>query len=386
MQRYFPESFVNPLIRLTCAAVLCVILALGLWPFHAPRNQVAWIHDRNGVRFGEYATVMSSGAFPVSAAPQETPCSLEIWLKPAHAIEGGTFLTFYAPPSPLLSLHQSVTDLLIQRGTSRTGKIYVDDLFRQSQPAFVTITSGRQGIAAYIDGALARKAPHIQLHASDCTGRLILGDSVLQQDGWSGEVRGLAVYDSELSVPALVRHYRSWTETGYPEVAPMEHNVGLYLFDERAGMLLHNRARPGGDLSIPSTYTVLDQTLLEPFWEEFSMTGGYWTNFVKNIVGFIPVGLCFYAYFSLVRHRRRSVLITVVIGFAISLTIEVLQAFLPTRDSGMTDLFTNTLGTYTGVLVYKAMRLEARIEAWRGPDFAEAATKLNSTRSPSLTR
>ena len=336
---------------------------LGLWPFHAPSNDVAWLKYRDGLRFGEYGTVISSGTFQATGLPDESSCSIEIWLQPAGSSDGGTILAFYHPGKSLrLFLEQSLTDLMLQPETARGARIYIADVFREALPVFVTIASGTQGTAVYLNGMLAMTASQLWLRSTDCTGRLILSDS-WSQNTWSGQVRGLAIYYGQLPATTVLRHYNSWTKNGRPQIAGNEHNVALYLFDEHNGNMAHNHARPGLDLAIPDTYTVLDQTLLKPIWEEFNMTWGYWTNLFKNIVGFVPLGFCFYAYFSLVRQYRRAVLVTVIFGAGVSLTIEVLQSYLPTRQSGTTDLITNTLGTYSGILAYRALRVQERLRA-----------------------
>jgi glycopeptide antibiotics resistance protein len=129
----------------------------------------------------------------------------------------------------------------------------------------------------------------------------------------------------------------------------------LYLFDDRAGNIVHDRAGSGLNLEIPEKYAVLDQIALEPFWKEFSMSQSYWNSALKNIVGFVPFGFCFFACLS-AHGFKRPAWTTVILGTLVSLTIEVLQAYLPTRDSGTTDLFTNTLGTYFGVITYRVAR------------------------------
>ena len=188
----------NLLLCLASIAVLCVILTLGLWPFHAPRNQVTWLKDRSGLRFGAYGTVISSGTLQPTTSPDEASCSIEIWLERASNGNSGTMLAFYAPGHPVrFSLHQSRTDLMLQRGSSDP-RVYVNNIFRRAQPVFVTITSGMRGLAVYVNGTLVRTARQFRPAASDCTGLLILGDSPLQPESWRGQVRGLAIYESEL--------------------------------------------------------------------------------------------------------------------------------------------------------------------------------------------
>src|SRR5207249_3292265 len=68
------------LLPVICTAVLCIILILGLWPFHAPPNDVSWLGNRNGLHFGRFSTAFSSSEFRITPIPNPGSGSLEIWL------------------------------------------------------------------------------------------------------------------------------------------------------------------------------------------------------------------------------------------------------------------------------------------------------------------
>ena len=324
-----------------------------------------WLENENGLRFDRYGTVLSSHHIEVSNS-DALSCSLEIWLKPARVWGSGTFLAFYDPLSGhQFSLRQDYTDLALQRNFGDEGRqtdLSVDDVFRRKQ-ALVTVTADGQDTAVYIDGNLATQSSRFDLSLNDYRGQLILATSPLQSNSWSGEVLGLAIYKTALTADQVAQHYQDWTREGKPGVGENEHALALYIFDEHTGNIIHSQVGSGNDLYIPNRYQVVHQTLLENPWKEFQTQKTYLNNVLINIAGFVPLGVCVGAYLISVRQIKHGILATIVLGAIISLTIEILQSYLPTRDSGFTDLITNTLGTGVGVAVYRTVALLASTSA-----------------------
>jgi VanZ family protein len=273
-------------------------------------------------------------------------------LQPGRTTGSHTLLSIYTPENPLqLSVYQYHATLILRRVTQsnqhRTETIGIEDVLRESKPVFVTVTSGVQKTSIYVNGTLAESFSRFRF-GKDCAGNLVIGTSPVANDSWRGLLRGLAIYQRELAPADILQHYRTWTIRGRPELSGNENAMAVYLFDERAGNVVHNAVRPGIDLYIPERFSLLHQKFLEPFWREFKPVRSYWIDIAINIVGFIPLGFFFCAYWSTVRPLKHAGLATVVLGLAVSLTIEVLQSYLPTRASGTTDLITNTFGTFIG--------------------------------------
>jgi len=343
-----------------CAAILCGILVATLAPFTPhPHNNVAWLRDVDGMRFSGRGTVISSRPFAPPGPAGAAACSVEIWAQAASLRNTGTLLGFYSPEYPasfaIRQYKQGVDSRRALRSAFGEAGVtnMIVDTFHPAGPSFFALTANAQQRSAYVDGVLEERSSRLAPFCSDLTGWLVLGNSPVSDFSWRGSLRGLAIFNRELSAAEVLEHFHSWPQTGRPALSPGEEPLALYLFDERSGSVVHNRAGSAPDLTIPDHYLVLDKPFLETPWHEFKPTLDYLSDALINVAGFIPFGFIFCSYFSAVRRFERAQGLTILLGFLLSLTIETLQAYLPTRGSGMTDVITNTLGTAIGTMLFR---------------------------------
>jgi hypothetical protein len=352
------SSIVRVAPRIGFLIVLGVILVTGLWPLNPiPANGVSWIKGQCGLRFYRNPVVRSDSPFQLPN-PRAASVSLEIWIKPSRESSTNAFFSIYTPENPLqFRLMHYIDGMLVRRnvrdsaGRRRQVEIELDNIFRPNVPIFITVTAGTKGTSVYLDSELAEESPHFGLTQKDLSGELIMGASPLDRATWYGELKGLAIYTESLSPMQISAHYQMWIQGRVSEIVRQDHPAALYDFSEGSGRTVHNRGSGAPDLIIPKYFVAPHKRFLELPWNEFHPEWSYVTDIMINVAGFVPLGVLTYALLLGKRPPHRAAWMTVLVGAFTSVTVEVLQGFIPTRSSGMTDILTNTAGTAIGVLV-----------------------------------
>ncbi len=350
-------------------AILIIILVTGLWPFNFfPRNAVAWLPDQNGVHFYGQGIISSHNRQQDHPFPfPDTSITLEIWLRPMT--ETGNILTYSDSKTPdILSVGQWKSHLIIRSRTDdpaarKRGKPYQEIGLRnallKNQDSFITITSGPEGSAVYVSDKLADVYPRHRLLARNTSGnvRLILGNSSTGESYWNGNLMGLAIYNRVLSADQVSRDYRSWRENDHAMIKRSDGLVGLYPFNERKRSIVHNEINANDTLTIPERFKPVQRKILSPFWPESLWNLSFISDVTTNILGFIPFGFCFSALFlkTVCQRRLASYMIVAILGMGISLAMELIQAYLPTRDSSLMDVMSNSTGTILGVVIFQIL-------------------------------
>ena len=341
-------------LPLACIVVVSILFTAGLWPFNPfPRNQVAWLAG-GGLQFGDHGVVFSREPFQASRLHR---CALAIRLQPGSS--GGTLLAFYTLENPSqLRLMQWRDTLLIRKdyrdinGRLKTTEVDLDHSMPTGEPVSFTIIASSDGSVAYRNGLRAAGISRMGPTCEDFAGQLVLGDSAVMDNAWRGKILELIIYDRELPPSEIASKYAGWNDAQAVRDAGGDHVVAHYAFTEGSGQYVHGQTAGAPHLYIPEIFKVPHKKMLMWPWEE-SHDKHDFRDISTNILGFIPFGFVFVAYLTWNRKTRHATVVTILCGAAISLTIEILQEYIPGRDSGILDIFTNTLGTFLGALLFR---------------------------------
>jgi len=341
-----------------CFLVVVGILTAGLWPFTPfPKNEVSWPANEQGLLFGDYGTVLSSG--PFTPTQTDRGCAIEMWLVPGLTDDANTILAFSTTENPQgFRAGQNRTTLYLARtfrpsssSQEQTKWMAIHNVFLQGKQVFLSVTTDTGGTAVYIDGNQAQLDRRFGLSCAEFKGTMVVANSPVANNSWSGLMKGIAVYYSGLSAQQVSEHYHLWLAGAGSSLATQNADA-LYLFGDSGNRITNKGSGKQPDLIIPRSYTVLHPPFLLPFWKGFSFDRSYWVDIANNILAFVPLGFFVSAFLSGTQLRSHSFWSTVILGGALSLTIEVLQYFIPMRDSGTMDLITNTTGTTLGAWLF----------------------------------
>jgi len=346
-------------------AVCLFMIYAGLRPMGFRfRNDVSWLGPSNGLRFGRMGIAYTKEPLERNPGAMDS-LSIELVLKVPN--QQNRRLT------SILSLwdnHNSVVfqitqwkrTLIVSQSRKGWFRDTVADFGKEVETDkihMVVITSRRgQGTTLYIDGLRERFTAAFSTNSGDSFDRLVLGASASGSNPWHGEVYALSIHNEAFTEDQVRQRHRQWEET---RILPNSTaTAASYSFDEHSGDVSHDRAGKFGDLSIPLLFHIPQKQALSLPWKDFRLNRSFAVDASMNLIGFMPFGFLFYALlwskgsFMVAKARpltrRRGLAVTLVAGGSISLIFELIQAYIPTRASQMSDLILNILGTLVGAL------------------------------------
>jgi hypothetical protein len=360
-------------LKLISIGLVGVLLATGLWPLDFwPKNQVEWLRGENGLRFegesliagrtvGGYARSADHLGNALLGDSKNSGLSIEIWLRSAEDAKTDVpnILSFVNDLGKVtFVLGQWKSSLIIRWPlpgydiAEKWKEIEVKNAVPRDVRRLITVASDEKGTSIYLDGKLAGTYPNPNFKDVSHGIRdrwFILGNSPSGKGSWSGDVFGLAFYKAALNEKEASESFGQWTK-GEKKKNPHTKEAALYLFDEGAGNRVRNVLGAEGPLTVPDHPTFQREVLGLPLINKYNKLS-YVKDGVVNILGFVPFGFFLSLWMIKTRGwpRGTNIMIAVGLGGLVSLSIELVQVFIPVRDSSLMDLVCNTFGTVIGV-------------------------------------
>jgi len=342
-------------LPLACLAISAGLLIAGLWPFQfRPANNIHWIDGQAGLRFDRYGIAYTQAPLftPGGALDFAKPFTIRLELLPrdepsdylprilsVYEVGGRELFILGQWKSALnLSILERQRAYYLEYQETEVGN------FRKGVKRSILLSWGATGLTVFAEGKPVFTRPGFGfslLPGNREPAWLLLGNSPSGESPWRGDLLSLSFYAGALSPE----------EIATPGIDPLVR----YLFSEGSGTVCRGGGDPRYDLFIPPVFRAPAKHVLVPPWKAQEYDLSFWVDVAVNILGFVPFGFTVSAWLRRDGRRKRLpvTVLVVLAGAGISLLIELLQVYLPTRDSSLTDLMNNALGAYIGAWLFR---------------------------------
>lgn len=348
-------------------AVLILVVAILFFGLKSQRwhveNDIQWLPDSNTLKIRNPGMAYVDDVHSLDALQFAEDFTIHVGLTPKNSLRRGfrPILMLHDGDDHLqLALWQWKSSAIVMNGddydhTRKWPRLTAIDALNDGERKLITITATNRGTRLFFNGTVAGEREDWRLSMPRGEGRLrlVLGNSVYGKHGWDGDIHGLAVYKRGFSPAELGDYHGNWVkEKSFPS-QPDDDLLLLFTFGEGEGSQIHDESGHDQPLFLPSIPVQFKKEFLSVPWHGFSPNRGFFIDTIINLLGFMPLGivLCYWLKQWRVMESKTILSAVVLFGFTLSLSIELLQGWLPDRSSSLLDLCLNTAGAWLGSLI-----------------------------------
>jgi hypothetical protein len=342
IQRLIPDKKI-PIILFILTII--IMLMAGFKPRgYRVFNRVAALADGKGIRLDAPSIIFSNEPWPLGRPqPNDSSFTFSMRLTPLNFCECGiTRIISFCDTATRekIIFGQYGRTLIIQDYTSGNKREFdCDSVFRPGKEVSISITSGSRGIQTFVDGKCRKVREDRIFNAGNVIhpAKIVVGNSPDGTSAWEGTIRSMEIFEKELSLEDLA--------------AVDKKPIAFYDFTKKTGFRIANVFGNDKGLYVPRFFTMLKLNILTLPNRSYIWSKDAFKDYIVNFFGFIPFGflLALLLYLKIFKRITAIALATGIAGF-FSLFIELVQVFIPTRDSQLSDLLLNILGALFGAL------------------------------------
>lgn len=333
-------------------------LIAGLWPFNFfSKNETFFDSSEKCLSFG----VLSSAYLETSSVRNSFLENYRDFIQIDFLIKPSSISTNSIPYILCFSNNQNETIVVGQwksgilvrltKSDLITTELWKDSTISFSEKTLISLRYKLDTLFIYIeDNLIDCKKVKIDWSSFFVHGTpLVIGNSDYGDHQWTGDLYNLFIFYECTSAKFSFQN----------EIKPDTLHSNVFLSFCRNG----NRNQSGYHLQIltPHFFSPPYRKTLTPPWKDFHAEFYYFADVFLNLTAFVLLGFFTTPIASYLGFGPRNAVIAALINsLLMSLTIEMLQPFLPSRTSQLSDLFFNTLGGLIGALYYKSLILKNR--------------------------